>query len=339
MKITEIFIENSSKPGFINKNFPPKKNRSIQNKKNNDILISNITKTKSNKFLITSSKKKILPPVKGNHGKKLVIFNRDITESVKLNKQSDNQLYVISEKENKKDSNFFETYFENTYDDMDFNDAMFYDKRKFCESFCDCLKSNQITASTFIDKDELKPRSIKIIIFILNFLLYFVVNGLFFSEEVIEKLYEVDESKEHFFSYFLRSIDRIIYCALVSIVIGYIEDFFFLDKNKLKGIFMREKDKINILNKKIVEFMNDIKRRNISFIIFSGIIIIFSFIYLSCFNYVYKYSQIEWIKSSITIVIIMQILSFLKCLLISSLRVLSFKCKSEKIYKISKLLY
>ena len=102
---------------------------------------------------------------------------------------------------------------------------------------------------------------------------------------------------------------------------------------------MREKDKINILNEKIVEFMNDIKRRNISFIIFSGIIIIFSFIYLSCFNYVYKYSQIEWIKSSITIVIIMQILSFLKCLLISSLRVLSFKCKSEKIYKISKLLY
>ena len=161
----------------------------------------------------------------------------------------------------------------------------------------------------------------------------------FFSEEVIEKLYEVDESKEHFFSYFLRSINRIIYCALVSIVIGYIEDFFFLDKNKLKGIFMREKDKINILNEKIVEFMNDIKRRNISFIIFSGIIIIFSFIYLSCFNYVYKYSQIEWIKSSITIVIIMQILSFLKCLFISSLRVLSFKCKSEKIYKISKLLY
>ena len=339
MKITEIFIENSSKSGFINKNFPPKKNRSIHNKKNNDILISNITETKSNKFLITSSKKKILPPVKRNQGKKLVIFNRDITESVKLNKQSDKQLYAMSEKENKSDSNFFETYFENTYDDMDYNDAMFYDKRKFCESFCDCLKSNQITASTFIDKDELKPRSIKIIIFILNFLLYFVVNGLFFSEEVIEKLYEIDESKEHFFSYFLRSISRIIYCALVSIVIGYIEDFFFLDKNKLKGIFMREKDKINILNEKIVEFMNDIKRRNISFIIFSGIIIIFSFIYLSCFNYVYKYSQIEWIKSSITIVIIMQILSFLKCLLISSLRVLSFKCKSEKIYKISKLLY
>ena len=198
MKITEIFIENSSKSGFINKNFPPKKNRSIQNKKNNDILISNITETKSNKFLITSSKKKILPPVKRNQGKKLVIFNRDVTESVKLNKQSDKQLYAMSEKENKSDSNFFETYFENTYDDMDYNDAMFYDKRKFCESFCDCLKSNQITASTFIDKDELKPRSIKIIIFMLNFLLYFVVNGLFFSEEVIKKLYEVGESKEHF---------------------------------------------------------------------------------------------------------------------------------------------
>ena len=46
----------------------------------------------------------------------------------------------------------------------------------------------------------------------------------------------------------------------------------------------------------------------------------------------------EWIKSSIIIIIIMQILSLLECLLETIIRFISFKCKSEKIYKLSLLL-
>ena len=92
------------------------------------------------------------------------------------------------------------------------------------------------------------------------------------------------------------------------------------------------------MKEKVVAFINDIKKRNIAFIVIASVILIISFFYLLCFNYVYPYSQVEWIKSSITIVIIMQILSFLKCLLQSGLRSLSFKLNSEKLYKIGKLL-
>ena len=178
----------------------------------------------------------------------------------------------------------------------------------------------------------------KIIVFILNMLLYFVVNGLLFSEEVITELYEIDDNEEKFFSYFLRSIERIIYSTLVSIVIGIITDFFFVDEGKLKGIYKREKLNPNNLKESVVKFINDISKRNIAFIIIASIIIIFSFFYLLCFNYVYPYSQIEWIKSSITIVIIMQFLSFFKCFCESGLRILSFKAGSEKLYKISKMI-
>ena len=128
-----------------------------------------------------------------------------------------------------------------------------------------------------------------------------------------------------------------IYCTLVSIVIGCIEDYFFIGIKKFKKIYLREKENVRILKEKVVELLNIIKRRNIAFIIVVAIILVFSFIYLCCFNYVYPYTQIEWIKSSITIVIIIQILSVLKCLLIACLRVLSFKIKSEKLYKISKV--
>ena len=68
-----------------------------------------------------------------------------------------------------------------------------------------------------------------------------------------------------------------------------------------------------------------------------SILLIISSIYLLYFNYVYPYSQMEWIKSSIVIVIIMQVLSFLRCLLETCLRFLSFKVKSEKVYKMAKI--
>ena len=234
--------------------------------------------------------------------------------------------------------NFFDDYLATSADEMEYDDAVVLDKRKFSEHFLECLKEKQIIAHTFLADDILKPRTMKIIVLILIVILCFVVNGLFFSQSVISELYEIDENEENFFSYFPRCITRIIYCTLVGILIGIFTDFFFIQENKLKGILIREKEDKKIFKEKIIELINDFKKRNIIFIITSSIILVFSFFHSLCFNYVYSYSQIEWIKPSITIVIIMQLLSIIKCLLESGLRFLSFKLKSEKIYKISKLL-
>ena len=87
----------------------------------------------------------------------------------------------------------------------------------------------------------------------------------------------------------------------------------------------------------IIMIMKEIKNRYLSFIIVVFIILIICFYYLLCFNYVYPYIQYEWIKSSITIFIIIQILSIFACLLETILRFISFRCKSEKIYKLSKI--
>ena len=200
------------------------------------------------------------------------------------------------------------------------------------------MLEDQIIANTFIAEDPIKPRSIKIMLFILNVILYFVVNGLFFSEEVISELYHVNEDDENFFSYFPRSIERLIYTTLVSIIIGIIADFFFTDETKIRGTFRRDKENFDVLKQNISVYINDLKKRYFAFISVVSIILIISFFYLLCFNYVYPYSQIEWIKSSITIMIIMQILSVLKCFLETSMRFLSYKFRNEKLYKICKFL-
>ena len=231
---------------------------------------------------------------------------------------------------------FFEEYLATSLDDLEYDDAIVIDKRTFCEYLIECLKERQMIAFTFIADDPLKVRFIKIMIFILNVVLYFVVIGLFYSEEYISTLYYLDDDEENFFSYITRSIDKYVYTTLVSIVIGYIMDCFFVEERKLKGIFKREKDNLITLRNEITNFFNGIKKMYLAFIILVLVILLLAFYYLLCFNYVYPKTQIEWIKSSITIFIIMQILSVLKCLLETSLRFLSFRCHSEKLYKLSK---
>ena len=193
-------------------------------------------------------------------------------------------------------------------------------------------------AFTFISSDPIKIRVMKIMLFILNFVLYFVVIGLFYNEEYISTLFYLDENKEHFFSYITRSIDKFIYTTIVSIIIGYIIDCFFVEENKIKGIFRREKDNLIQLKNEITAFINGVLNKYLAFIIVLFVILIISFYYLLCFNYVYPKTQIEWVKCSVTILIIMQILSVLKCFLETSLRFLSFRCESEKLFKISRLL-
>ena len=177
---------------------------------------------------------------------------------------------------------------------------------------------------------------IKLILFSLNITLYFVVDGLFFNEEFISELYHTEDKDENFFSFIKRTIDKIIYTTIVAIFIGYLMDFFFLDEKKIKGIFKREKENKVALKRSIALLIKEIQNRYISFIIMTFVILLFSLYYVLCFNFVYPKTQIEWIKSSILIIIVMQLISILKCLYETIFRFLSFKCESEKLYKVSK---
>ena len=80
-----------------------------------------------------------------------------------------------------------------------------------------------------------------------------------------------------------------------------------------------------------------LQKRILLFIIIVYIILIISLFYFLCFNYVFPKTQIEWIKSSFAIMIIMQFLLNLKVLLETDLGFISFRFKNERIYKISKL--
>ena len=138
----------------------------------------------------------------------------------------------------------------------------------------------------------------------MNLVLYFVINGLFISEDYISELYYIDEEDENFFSFVPRSIERLFYATIISLLIGYLTDFFFLEENKIKGIFKRDAENKNLLMSDISNLIKTLKQRYISFIIVSFVILGICLYYILCFNYVYPKTQIEWIKSSIAIFIV-----------------------------------
>ena len=230
-----------------------------------------------------------------------------------------------------------EEYLHTDLDDLDYDDAIKKDKREFCEYFIKKLKTKQIIFNTFISVDPLRPRAIKIMLFILDIDLYFFVNALFFNEEYVSKILHLKD-EDNFFSFIPRLIDRFFYTTLVGVILGYITEFFFIEEKKIKGIFKREKENLIILKYEVTGIIKDIKKRNKLFIFISFFVIISTLYYIFCFNNIYPHMTGEWVKSSILIILAMQILSLLACLLEAIIRFISFKCKSEKIYKITLLL-
>ena len=170
----------------------------------------------------------------------------------------------------------------------------------------------------------------------MNIVLYFVVNGFFYSEDYISQIYHSEN--ENFFTFMPRSINRFVYTTIVSLLISFLMDCFFIEEKKIKGIFKREKENIINIKYEIGLLIKRIQKNYFSFIVVTFGLLIFFWIYLLCFNYVYPHTQYDWIKSSVVIIIFVQILSLLASVCESSLRYISFFFKSEKIFRVSKLL-
>ena len=295
------------------------------NHNSKNLLISN---SKLNPF----DKSKNLKNIYANKQK---IYEKDLnknneTINIKANERAIiKSNLIINLKENLKIN--IREYLNTNPDDMDYEDAIKKDKRRFCDYFRDRLKTNQILLNTFYVNEPLRPRTIKFILLILNFDLYFLINGLFFNEEYISDVFHSNDS-ESFNDFVMRFSENCFYTTFVGVVINYIIDFFFVEEKKVKGILKREKNNLFVLNYEIVQLLRDIQKRYKYFIILSFVITSFTWYYVFCFNNIYPFTKVEWIKTSIMIIIIMQILSIVASLLESIIRYISFKCKSEKLY-------
>ena len=310
----------SGQKALINGNF----NLIINHNNNNN------DDTNQNDIYINNNEEKI-KQVNGSYIYKFP-YHKDYHNSKDLVYMSNELNNVFNNIKDDLDINIKE-YLGTQYDDMDYDEAIRKDHRKFCECFTDKLKNNHLIINTIFLDEYIKPRSIKILLLILQFNLYFFINGLFYDEEYISKIYHLE--KDTFFTKAERFFDNLLYAALAGIIINYIIEFFFVEEIKIKKILKFEKDNIFILKYEMIKILKSIKKRYLMFIIITFIISFISLVHIFCFNVVYYHTMKEWIVFSLIIILSIQIGSILVYLLQTALRFISFKFKNEKLFKLS----
>jgi len=254
------------------------------------------------------------------------------TNKINMNKFYDNEDIIDSK--NILPDGELENYLMKSPGELDFDEALEEDKRKFCEMYKDILFSKHIFLSNIFEEDKFKPRSLKYIVYLLSLNLYFVINALFFSESYIDELYR-EEKEEKFFSFIPRSIKRIIYAFLVGAIVNFLFDFIIISGNKIKYLLNRRKDFSPIIIKgEIGKILFRIEKSVNIFFAINYTIMLVSWYYISCFNNVYSNTKIEWLKSSVFIIIIMQLVPLFYSLIIALLRFIALRWQVEQIYKI-----
>ena len=333
---------NKNKKNILNE--PPKKKDSMQSLKGGKSINASINRNNkkfcssnniiSNQKVFIDCSDKNVSKQKINSVTSLALVEEEKEKIKKKQKQKiskekpekNNKVISLSDSE-------INTIIEESYDDMDFSNSLLKDNRTFCEMFTDKIKDNLDFVNVFIE-NQLIPRTIRIILLIIKIDFYFVINGLMYNEEYISQLFNSKE-KETFFGFLTRSYKRIIYTSMIGVVIEFLIDWLFPHEKEIKLILLTSDQNNNIIVSDLVQLLNKIKRNYIIFIIISFIITIFSWYYMTCFNNVYPNTKYEWIKSSITIVIFMQIISVCSSFIYSLFRCLSRKWKVERFFKIS----
>ena len=263
---------------------------------------------KKDKIISDNSNKEIIDKIDNSNN--VIIYNGNI--------KSENKKYMISYEE-------LEKYIKKAPNEMEYEEALLKDKRTFFSIYIDFLYDKQIVLNIILEEDKYKPKTIKYIIYFLSINLYFVINGLFFSESYIDELFKTEE-EEKFFSFIPRSIKRFFYTYLVGSIVNFWIEFIIISGNKIKSQLMKTTTNINNMREEITKILFKIERSINAFLVVNYFIMIISWYYISCFNNVYSYTKIEWIKSSIFIIIIMQIEPFIYTLGLSFLRYISLRC-------------
>ena len=351
--LTEVYIKSENKiiiQDLLKEktNFPPKKKnilsdinkiKSKQKTKNNKTI--KIHKTKSldkNIKRINKMKSKRKNTIK-NSSQLLLIENKRKyikADTSKLNsitnklKKSNNYDNLIDEKVD------LTKIIENRFEELDYDDVVDYDKRGFCEYFGEKLKYNHMIINCFCINEKIRPRPIKIAILILTIDLYFLINGLFYSDSYISEVFN-STNDETLFSFIPRSYDRFLYSTVVGNIIEYIIKVLLVDEATLKNVILKNKKNKLYLRYEVSYFLKSIFNKIKILIIINYIITIFSWYYLSCFNNVYPNIKFEWILSSILIILIAQILPFVFSFLETAIRFISIRIESEKLFKLSLL--
>ena len=213
-----------------------------------------------------------------------------------------------------------------------YDDAKKYDKRNYGKFYFSLLKTNHVIIFTFFNNDY-NSKLIKIYLFLFSFALYFTVNGLFFTDSTMHKIYK--DGGEYDFIY---QLPLTIYSSLISVVINSL----------IKNLSLYQKYILEIKNwkdnetleKKVTDILKCLKIKLSLFFILTFLFKIIFWFFLGCFCVVYQNTQIHLIKDTLISFGLSFLYPFVIYLIPGIFRIPSLKKKKKRecLYKFSTII-
>ena len=214
---------------------------------------------------------------------------------------------------------------------LSYNEALKIDKRTYIEYYLSLLKTKHIFFFSFCPLNDYNSRIIKIILFLFSFIIYLVVNALFFNDSTMHKIY-LDEGSFNI-GY---QIPQIIYSSLISSLLNIILRVLALTE---KNILELKVKKIESIRKRAKNLIKYLFYKFILFFIVSFIFLLFFWYYISAFCAVYENTQIHLIKDTLISFGLSMIYPLGIYLMPGIFRIPALKSNNrEKIYKLSKII-
>jgi hypothetical protein len=269
----------------------------------------------------------IFPVCKSNHD---VNNNLNFTK----NKTGENEPVQLDlDLDEKYCQNLFnpENYNDQELNTLDYNIAVYIDKRTYLQYYWSLLKKKHLILFTFLPAEDYNLLTIKISLFIISFSLYFTINGFFFTDKSMHNVYEHNGAFK-----LIYQIPQILYSTIVSAFINFILKKLSLSEQNILEIKKESNEEKAKKKSKQIESCLKIK-----FIVFFGLcflFMLFFWYFITCFCSVYKNTQIILIKDTMISFSLSMAYPFGLNLLPGFFRMPAIKAKNKKcIYQFSQL--
>ena len=317
-KIKELEIKKGVKPKKEDKGKIKKEN---SNKINNNININQINIIPDS-FQIYSRKNIKAKSVK-NFKYSSSKFNNSLTSKIPINKNHNN--LIINKKINYDD---FEL------NQLEFNEAIIYDKRPFIQIYFSIIKREHKIIFTFFICNDYNLLSIKISRFIFLIATDMALNVFFFTDESMHKLF-LNYGKYDIF----QQIPQVIYTTIASNLIEVFLCFLSLTDTDMYQIKRPKNNDKKIINE--IKIIKCVKLKLLFFYLFTLIFFFVDWYLVITFCAVYPNTQVTYIKDCIFSFIISLFLPFVLYLFPAAFRICALrgiKEGSKCIYKLSDII-
>ena len=324
---------------FKTDNAPPKKKKrnydygSDNNNKRNYKMMSStndLKQTKSEGVYIKNKKgktKKLNELKSINSGEKELDTKKNIKETEEINKKVALETDFDTSKKN---------FTETELDELEYELAIIYDKRTFFQFYWSVLKQNQLIIFTFLPMNDFNLMYVKIALFINSFGLFITVNGFFFSDDTMHKVYEDNGTFD-----IIYQIPQIFYSSIISNFANILLKNLSLSENNILELKSETYYDIHKAKKKARQIERCLRIKIIIFFILSLILMLFFWYFISCFCAVYKNTQIILLKDTGISFAASLVYPFILSFLPGIFRIPALRAKNKNLkylYKISSIM-